>query len=73
MKSLILASMLAAAAIVSTTAPSQAASVTVTTTERGPVRHWHKPMHRVMTHCYTKTARIHEHGHWVVRKTRVCR
>lgn len=72
MKSLILASMLAAAAIVSTTAPSQAASMTVTTTEHGPDHHWHKPMH-VMTHCYTKTARIHEHGHWVVRKTRVCR
>jgi len=72
MKSLILASMLAAAAIVSTTAPSQAASMTVTTTERGPDHHWHKPMH-VMTHCYTKTARINEHGHWVVRKTRVCR
>jgi hypothetical protein len=27
----------------------------------------------VATHCYVKTARFHEHGHWVVKKTRVCR
>ena len=73
MKSLILASMLAAAAIVSTTAPSQAANVTVTTTERAPAHRWHKPMHHVATHWYVKTARFHEHGHWVVKKTRVCR
>ena len=68
--------MLAAAAIVSTSVPSQAASVTVMTTERGyhqPHR-WHAPLRRhVATHCYVKTARFHEHGRWVVKKTRVCR
>lgn len=71
MKSLIVATMLSAAAIVSTAAPSQAASVTVTTTDHGP--NMHHRWHRVATHCYVKTARFHEHGRWVVKKTRVCR
>ena len=73
MKSIILAAMLAAAAVVSTSVPSQATSLTVATHERGDSHHWRGHAHRVQSHCYVKTARYHEHGRLVVKKTRVCR
>lgn len=73
MKHIILATMIATATLVSSGIPSQAASVTVTTSDHVRPHHGWRPMHRVAKHCFTKTERIRSHGHVVVRQTRVCR
>jgi hypothetical protein len=74
MKHIMLATMLATATLLSSGIPSQAASVTVTTTDHHvrPHHGW-RPMHRVAKHCYTKTEKIRSHGRVVVKETRVCR
>jgi len=58
MKNLILASAVALASVFAVSAPSEAA-----------------PMHRHHHHhhCYMKKVKHRVHGHWVVRKVRVCR
>ncbi len=73
MKKLILASAITAATILSSIIPSQAASVVISTSDG------YHPHHRVYDrapmrrHCFTKTERFRNHGHVVVRQTRVCR
>ncbi|NKJ05451.1 MULTISPECIES: hypothetical protein [Rhizobium] len=57
MKNLILASALALASVVAVSAPSEAA----------PMHHRHHH------HCYMKKVKHRVHGHWVIRKERVCR
>jgi len=57
MKNLILASALALASVVAVSAPSEAA----------PMHHRHHH------HCYMKKVKHSVHGHWVIRKERVCR
>jgi Ni/Co efflux regulator RcnB len=74
MKNLLIASALAAASVLSVAAQSQAASVTVTTSERMAPRHnvdnrHHRPRHD----CMVKKVKTYRHGHVVVKETRVCR
>lgn len=57
MKNLILASAVALASFVAFSVPSEAAPM-------------HHPHHR---HCVIKTVKHKVHGHWVIRKERVCR
>ncbi|WP_186450783.1 hypothetical protein [Rhizobium tropici] len=57
MKNLLLASAIALASVVAVSAPSQAAP-------------FHRHHHR---DCFVKTVKHKVHGHWVIRKERVCR
>ncbi|MFS8048024.1 hypothetical protein [Rhizobium sp. BR 314] len=61
MKNLFLASAIALASIVAVSTPSQAA----------PFHRHHHHHHR--NDCVVKTVKHKVHGHWVVRKERVCR
>jgi len=80
MKQIILACTLTAASVFSAM-PSQAASVTITTDDARPYyRHSERPYYRhdmrprhVSQDCFTKTEKIHRHGHTVVKETRICR
>ncbi|MBP2443434.1 hypothetical protein [Rhizobium leguminosarum] len=80
MKQIILACTLTAASIFSAM-PSKAASVTITTDDARPYyRHAERPYYRehirprhVSRDCFTKTEKIHRHGHTVIEETRVCR
>ncbi|GAA3091485.1 hypothetical protein GCM10010520_41990 [Rhizobium viscosum] len=82
MKNIIIASAFAAATILATALPSQAASVTITTDNDGygyhrmvdrPYYRHRLPPRRVSHDCYTRTERFHSHGETVIKKTRVCR
>jgi Ni/Co efflux regulator RcnB len=72
MKNLLIASALAVASILPTTAQSQAASVTVTTTERTVPRHHVRERHH-RQHCTVKKMKTRHHGKVIVETTRVCR
>ncbi|TNM65234.1 hypothetical protein [Aliirhizobium smilacinae] len=72
MKNLLIASALAVASILPFTSQSQAASVTVTTTERtAPRHHVRERDHR--SHCTVKKVKTRHHGKVVIETTRVCR
>lgn len=75
MKNLIMASVIALASTFVVAAPSSAASVTITTTERDHYRPHYKPVehrrhHRVA--CFTKKTKSYHHGRMVVTTKRVC-
>ncbi|MGV1794198.1 hypothetical protein GR212_08050 [Rhizobium lusitanum] len=63
MKNLFLASAVALASLLAVSAPSEAA----------PMHHRHHGNHHHHRNCHMKTVKHREHGHWVVRKVRVCR
>lgn len=80
MKTFIIASAMALAALAGTAVPSNAATITIS--EHGTRHHYrgehhprwdHHPRWRHHRHCYTKTVRYRHHGHWTVRKERICR
>ncbi|WP_112795631.1 hypothetical protein [Rhizobium sp. SYY.PMSO] len=62
MKNLFLASAVALASFFAVSAPSEAAPM--------HHRHYHHHYHH---NCHMKTVKHRVHGHWVVRKVRVCR
>lgn len=68
MKQIIFASAFAAAAVLSSVVPSQAASVVITT-DHGRPMHDMRPHHR----CYMKTEKVRSHGHTIIKQTKVCR
>jgi hypothetical protein len=75
MKNLLIASAMAVASVLSFAPQSQAASVTVTTSERPAPRHYadnnrHRPRHH---DCMVKKVKTYRHGHVVIKETRVCR
>ncbi|RWX81724.1 hypothetical protein EPK99_05560 [Neorhizobium lilium] len=75
MKNLVLASVMAVASLFSVTSQSQAASVTVTTTERSAPRHM-QPRYtheRMRRDCRVKKVKTFRHGQMIVKETRVCR
>ncbi len=74
MKNLVLASAMALASLLSVAPQSQAASVTVTTTERSAPRYAQRYHHERMRHdCRVKKVKTYRNGHVVVKTTRVCR
>lgn len=82
MKTILIASLVAVSSFFSVTVPSQAETVTVTTTQRVmPVRDEYRPRHRDEYRprhhrprdCFVKKVRTKHHGRVVIRETRVCR
>jgi len=72
MKNLLIASALALTSVLPFTSQTQAASVTVTTTERAAPRHHVRERHH-RQHCTVKKVETRHHGKVVVKTTRVCR
>ncbi len=85
MKSIIVAAALALAAVPTLSTASQAASVTITTTDR-TVHHYDRGLHRgwdrgrhygwrhhARRDCYVKKVRYHHHGKLVIATKRICR
>ena len=72
MKNLLIASALSLASILPLASQSQAASVTVTTTERTAPRHHIRERHH-RSHCTVKEVKTRHHGKVVIKTTRVCR
>jgi hypothetical protein len=74
MKTLIVASALAAASLFSASIPVQAASVTITTTDTRPApRYVQERRHHRHHDCYVKKVKTHRHGKVIIKETRVCR
>lgn len=75
MKTLLISSLIAVSSLFAFSAPSYAETVTVTTTQKMPMRDEYRPHryhHRVAQECFIKKVRTHHHGRVVVKETRVC-